>query len=57
MPELKHRNHIDFIVPQNEKLGEEAAMKLIEYIKNGSLPETRYYVPAVFVPGDASKII
>lgn len=57
MPELKHRDHIDFIVPQNEKLGEEAAMKLIEYIKNGSLPENRYYVPAVFVPGDASKII
>jgi hypothetical protein len=55
MPELKHRNHIDFIVPQNEKLGEEAAMKLIEYIKNGSLPENRYYVPAVFVPAVRSK--
>lgn len=50
LPSLKHRNHIDFIIPQNEKMGKEAALKLIEYIKNGSLPENRYYIPAVFAP-------
>lgn len=50
LPNLKHRDHIDFVIPQNEKLGEEAVVKLVEYIKNGSLPESRYYVPAVFVP-------
>ncbi|MEI8244645.1 MAG: GntR family transcriptional regulator [Lentisphaerota bacterium] len=49
-PKLKCDNNIDYVIPQNEKLGEEAALKLIEFIKNGSLPESRYYVPAVFVP-------
>ena len=56
LPNLEYGNHIDFVDPQNEKLGEAAAMKLIEYIKNGSLPESRYYVPAVFVPCDADKL-
>ncbi|MFA6480906.1 MAG: hypothetical protein WCV67_21540, partial [Victivallaceae bacterium] len=56
LPNLKHGEHIDFIVPQNEKLGEEAALKLVEYIKNGSLPENRYYIPAVFVPAAQALI-
>jgi DNA-binding LacI/PurR family transcriptional regulator len=42
--------NVDLITPNNEKLGEVTAEKLIEFIKNGNLRENRYYVPSIFVP-------
>lgn len=59
LPELesttKYGKHIDFVIPQNEKVGKEATQKLIEYIKDGGLPTDRYFIPAKFFPASENR--